>query len=99
MVRSRGGLNGRIIIRPRTANPSQPISQSSQDENPDFALEVHNSSQNGEQSIEHNSNHHEEGRDADLDVDTSENEEEAEFPDETGNPEATQILHKTEGLW
>ncbi|XP_057247447.1 uncharacterized protein LOC130589853 [Beta vulgaris subsp. vulgaris] len=99
MVRSRGGLNGRIIIRPRTANPSRPISQSSQDENPDFALEVHNSSQNEEQSIEYNSNHHEEGRDADLDVDTSEIEEEAEFLHETGNPEATQILHKTEGLW
>lgn len=91
MVLTRGGFNGRGPIIRRQPNVSSQLS-----------------SQQTPSHGEMNDNSHMEElyRDQEeMEIDDAdgagynENEEEVEFPDDTGNPDASQVLHKTEGLW
>uniref|UniRef100_A0A803MYR2 Uncharacterized protein n=1 Tax=Chenopodium quinoa TaxID=63459 RepID=A0A803MYR2_CHEQI len=91
MVLTRGGFNGRGPIIRRQPNVS---SQLSSEQTPSHG------EMNDNSHMEELYRDQEEMENDDADGSGyNENEEEVEFPNDTGNPDASQVLHKTEGLW
>lgn len=102
--RRRGSHNGLgAIIRPPRVAPTliPPRSPPTDDERNDFILQT-NSHSHSPPTTNPNSNSGDnvlDMEDANHENDVDNHEEEAEFPDATGNPMANKILHQFDDLW